>query len=72
MAWAKLHGSFDIGSRISFFIAMFLYFSLVCFYALSSRLEKLDFILLKLLIIFFSPFLFSLQAVRVNFFRGFK
>lgn len=28
MAWAKLHGSFDIGSRISFFIAMFLYFSL--------------------------------------------
>ncbi|KAL5811338.1 hypothetical protein ACOSQ4_027906 [Xanthoceras sorbifolium] len=28
MAWAKLQGSFDIGSRIAYFIAMFLYFSL--------------------------------------------
>ncbi|GFP81040.1 s-type anion channel slah3 [Phtheirospermum japonicum] len=30
MAWAKIQGSFDYGSRISYFIAMFLYFSLVC------------------------------------------
>ncbi|KAI9161785.1 hypothetical protein LWI28_020656 [Acer negundo] len=28
MAWAKLQGSFDVGSRIAYFIAMFLYFSL--------------------------------------------
>ncbi|KAL3653584.1 hypothetical protein CASFOL_003265 [Castilleja foliolosa] len=28
MAWAKIQGSFDYGSRISYFIAMFLYFSL--------------------------------------------
>lgn len=30
MAWAKINGSFDYGSRIAYFIAMFLYFSLVC------------------------------------------
>lgn len=29
MAWGKLQGSFDVGSRIAYFIAMFLYFSLV-------------------------------------------
>lgn len=29
MAWAKIQGSFDYGSRIAYFIAMFLYFSLV-------------------------------------------
>ncbi|PWA96063.1 voltage-dependent anion channel [Artemisia annua] len=29
MAWAKLSGSFDFGSRIIYFIALFLYFSLV-------------------------------------------
>ena len=29
MAWAKIQGSFDYGSRIAFFIALFLYFSLV-------------------------------------------
>ncbi|XP_076937033.1 S-type anion channel SLAH3-like [Bidens hawaiensis] len=28
MAWAKINGSFDYGSRIAYFIAMFLYFSL--------------------------------------------
>ncbi|XP_057470967.1 S-type anion channel SLAH2-like [Actinidia eriantha] len=28
MAWAKIQGSFDYGSRIAFFIALFLYFSL--------------------------------------------
>ncbi|KAK2366466.1 SLAC1 proteinue [Trifolium repens] len=28
MAWAKLQGSFDYGSRIAYFIALFLYFSL--------------------------------------------
>ncbi|MED6150074.1 hypothetical protein PIB30_068706 [Stylosanthes scabra] len=28
MAWAKIQGSFDYGSRIAYFIAMFLYFSL--------------------------------------------
>lgn len=28
MAWAKIQGSFDFGSRIAFFIALFLYFSL--------------------------------------------
>ncbi|KAK6925894.1 Transporter protein SLAC1/Mae1/ Ssu1/TehA [Dillenia turbinata] len=28
MAWAKIQGSFDHGSRISYFIALFLYFSL--------------------------------------------
>lgn len=31
MAWAKIQGSFDNGSRIAYFIAIFLYFSLVCF-----------------------------------------
>lgn len=29
MAWAKIQGSFDYGSRIAYFIALFLYFSLV-------------------------------------------
>ncbi|KAL8224009.1 hypothetical protein R6Q57_019484 [Mikania cordata] len=29
MAWAKINGSFDVGSRIAYFLAMFLYFSLV-------------------------------------------
>ncbi|GAB4858373.1 hypothetical protein Ancab_009845 [Ancistrocladus abbreviatus] len=29
MAWAKIKGSFDYGSRIVYFIALFLYFSLV-------------------------------------------
>ncbi|XP_059667146.1 S-type anion channel SLAH2-like [Cornus florida] len=29
MAWANLQGSFDYGSRIAYFIALFLYFSLV-------------------------------------------
>lgn len=29
MAWAKINGSFDYGSRLAYFIAMFLYFSLV-------------------------------------------
>ncbi|KAL8095814.1 hypothetical protein AgCh_036979 [Apium graveolens] len=29
MAWAKIQGSFDFGARIAFFIALFLYFSLV-------------------------------------------
>ncbi|KAL4574790.1 hypothetical protein LXL04_021628 [Taraxacum kok-saghyz] len=28
MAWAKINGSFDYGSRLAYFIAMFLYFSL--------------------------------------------
>ncbi|XP_061351910.1 S-type anion channel SLAH2-like isoform X2 [Gastrolobium bilobum] len=28
MAWAKMQGSFDYGSRIAYFIALFLYFSL--------------------------------------------
>lgn len=28
-AWAQIHGDFDYGSRIPFFIALFLYFSLV-------------------------------------------
>lgn len=28
MAWARINGSFDYGSRIAYFIAMFLYFSL--------------------------------------------
>ncbi|XP_051123053.1 S-type anion channel SLAH2-like isoform X2 [Andrographis paniculata] len=28
MAWARIQGSFDYGSRIAYFIAMFLYFSL--------------------------------------------
>jgi tellurite resistance protein TehA-like permease len=31
MAWAKIIGTFDNGSRISYFIALFLYFSLVSF-----------------------------------------
>ncbi|KAL0382402.1 UNVERIFIED_CONTAM: S-type anion channel SLAH3 [Sesamum calycinum] len=30
MAWARIQGSFDNGSRIAYFIALFLYFSLVC------------------------------------------
>ncbi|KAJ0772229.1 putative transporter protein SLAC1/Mae1/ Ssu1/TehA [Helianthus annuus] len=29
MAWAKINGSFDYGSRLAYFIALFLYFSLV-------------------------------------------
>ncbi|MQL93708.1 hypothetical protein Taro_026354 [Colocasia esculenta] len=29
MAWAKIRGDFDYGSRIAYFIALFLYFSLV-------------------------------------------
>ncbi|XP_056859394.1 S-type anion channel SLAH2 isoform X2 [Raphanus sativus] len=29
MAWTQLYGSFDIGSRLYFFISLFLYFSLV-------------------------------------------
>jgi len=29
MAWAKIQGSFDYGARIAYFIALFLYFSLV-------------------------------------------
>ncbi|KAK1366540.1 S-type anion channel SLAH3 [Heracleum sosnowskyi] len=28
MAWAKIQGSFDFGSRIAYFVALFLYFSL--------------------------------------------
>lgn len=31
MAWARIQGSFDHGSRIAYFIALFLYFSLVSF-----------------------------------------
>lgn len=30
MAWANIQGSFDFGARIAYFIALFLYFSLVC------------------------------------------
>ncbi|KAL0873116.1 hypothetical protein Bca101_022821 [Brassica carinata] len=29
MAWAQLYGSFDLGSRLAYFISLFLYFSLV-------------------------------------------
>ncbi|MED6202292.1 S-type anion channel slah3 [Stylosanthes scabra] len=28
LAWARVHGSFDYGSKIAYFVAMFLYFSL--------------------------------------------
>lgn len=35
MAWAKIHGSFDFGSRIAYFIALFLYCSLVSSLAFS-------------------------------------
>ncbi|CAA3013789.1 S-type anion channel SLAH2-like [Olea europaea subsp. europaea] len=31
MAWARIQGSFDYGARIAYFIALFLYFSLVSF-----------------------------------------
>ncbi|KAF5743487.1 hypothetical protein HS088_TW08G00071 [Tripterygium wilfordii] len=31
MAWARIQGSFDYGSRIAYFTALFLYFSLVSF-----------------------------------------
>ena len=31
MAWAKIQGTFDYGSRIAYFIGLFLYFSLVSF-----------------------------------------
>lgn len=43
MAWANIQGSFGYGSRISYFIALFLYFSLV---SLSSLL-RVPFSLLK-------------------------
>ncbi|XVF50915.1 hypothetical protein PTKIN_Ptkin04bG0142000 [Pterospermum kingtungense] len=33
MAWANIQGSFDYGSRIAYFIALFLYFSLVSLFA---------------------------------------
>ena len=33
MAWATIQGSFDYGSRIAYFIALFLYFSLVSLFA---------------------------------------
>ncbi|ANM66083.1 SLAC1 homologue 2 [Arabidopsis thaliana] len=30
MAWTKISASFDLGSRLAYFISLFLYFSLVC------------------------------------------
>lgn len=40
MAWAKVTGSFDYGSKVCYFIAIFLYFSLVRFtYNFSSRIS---------------------------------
>lgn len=36
MAWGKIQGSFDNASRMMYFIAMFLYFSLVSLYATRS------------------------------------
>ncbi|XP_039063197.1 S-type anion channel SLAH2-like isoform X1 [Hibiscus syriacus] len=68
MAWANIQGSFDYGSRITYFIALFLYFSLVswpiCWFNFTYRLHswyKLNHFVYHVL-----------QAVRVNFFRGFK
>lgn len=40
MAWARLQGSFDYGSRIAYFIALFLYFSLVSIYAFSINIIR--------------------------------
>ncbi|XP_033133003.1 S-type anion channel SLAH2 isoform X1 [Brassica rapa] len=66
MAWTAISASFDIGSRIAYFISLFLYFSLVIIY----------------LFIYIVPcdtrnvhihvFCFLFQVVRINFFRGFK
>lgn len=41
MAWAKIQGSFDYGSRIAYFVALFLYFSLVSYYKCSLHLTPL-------------------------------
>lgn len=39
MAWAKISGDFGYGSRIAYFIALFLYFSLVSFAASSIEIN---------------------------------
>ena len=65
MAWAKINGSFDYGSRVAYFIALFLYFSLV-----SSTF--FNFRIICHLVDFDLNLVYYLQAIRVNFFRGFK
>lgn len=44
MAWARIQGSFDYGSRIAYFIALFLYFSLV---STSLPLKENKFLMIK-------------------------
>lgn len=41
MAWAKIQGTFDYGSRIAYFISLFLYFSLVSVSVLLMHIEIL-------------------------------
>ncbi|XP_050387531.1 S-type anion channel SLAH3-like, partial [Argentina anserina] len=59
MAWAKIQGTFDHGSRICYFIAMFLYLSSasIHYYIRNSLSLSLC---------------SHVQVVGVNFFRGFK
>lgn len=73
IAWASIEGSFDYGSRIAYFIAMFLYFSLVS--SMSCFLHSYLFLYSNYRVSWLTHvFSFSVlfQAVRVNFFRGFR
>uniref|UniRef100_M1BRN8 Tellurite resistance protein tehA n=1 Tax=Solanum tuberosum TaxID=4113 RepID=M1BRN8_SOLTU len=73
MAWANIQGSFDFGARIAYFIALFLYFSLVNVTPFTKYLEPLLVLCHdSKLIHFLCVFLIHLQAVRINFFRGFR
>ncbi|KAL7214188.1 hypothetical protein ACSBR1_026582 [Camellia fascicularis] len=65
VAWARIQGSFDYGSRIVYFIALFLYFSLASFLQLSSMNEHL-------LTLSFSISARHNRTVRLNFFQGFR
>lgn len=75
MAWAKMQGSFDYGSRIAYFIALFLYFSLVSLLLLNIH-KSIDLgchqtrLISNLCCHFYIFVIF--QAVRVDFFRGFR
>ncbi|PRQ60288.1 putative voltage-dependent anion channel [Rosa chinensis] len=83
MAWARIQGSFDYGSRIAYFIAMFLYLSLAstynfrqlsCTYQCHQTCLTMwhDKIFIEISSFALSSLMTSIPAVRINFFRGFK
>lgn len=47
MSWANINGSFDLGSRIAYFIAMFLYASLVSSFYLKALIFVMSYMIIK-------------------------